>query len=56
MSEVGKVRIELNQKIQRLETERKSQSELYDKVASLEKELAGKESRIFTNVFQKVPQ
>ncbi len=42
MAEVGKTRLELNQKIQRLETERQTQSELYDKVARLDRELAGR--------------
>ena len=41
MAEVGKTKLELNQRIQRLESERQSQSELYDKVARLEKELEG---------------
>ena len=42
MAEVGKVKIELNQAINKLETERSSQSDLRDKLASADKELSGK--------------
>ena len=41
MAEVGKVRIELNQKIEKMETERKTKSELYDQIAKHEKDLSG---------------
>ena len=41
MAEVGKARAELEQKIQRLEAERKSKSELYDDAAKLERQLNG---------------
>ena len=40
-AEVGKARAELEQKIHRLENERKTKSELYDDVARLEKQLSG---------------
>ena len=42
LAEVGKVRIEMSQRIQRLEAERQTQQELYDKLAQKEAELAGK--------------
>ena len=41
LAETGKVRIEMNQRIQKMETERQTQAELYDKINKLEKELAG---------------
>ncbi|KAI0212767.1 Leucine-rich repeat-containing protein 45 [Lamellibrachia satsuma] len=40
LAEVGKVRIEMSQRIQRLEAERQTQQELYDKLAQKEAELA----------------
>ena len=42
IEEVGKAKLELNQRIQRLETERHSKQDLYDKIDKLEKDLAGK--------------
>lgn len=42
LAEVNKVRLEMSQKIQKLETERQSQADLYDKISRLEKELAGR--------------
>ena len=41
MTEVGRVKIDLNQKIQRLEAERQTHAELYAKVERKEAELAG---------------
>ena len=41
LAEVGKVRIEMSQRIHRLETERLSQQEIYDKIAQKDTELAG---------------
>ena len=41
LAEVGKVRIETGQRIHRLETERLSQQDIYDKIAQKETELAG---------------
>ena len=42
LTEVGKVKIEMSQRLQKLESERKGQGELYDKITSLEQQLAGK--------------
>ena len=41
LAEVGKVRIETGQRIHRLETERLSQQDIYDKIAQKETELTG---------------
>ena len=41
MAEIGKAKLDLTQRVQRLEAERLTQSELYDKITKLEKELAG---------------
>lgn len=40
-AETGKVRLEMTQKLQKLETERQTQAELYDRINKLEKELSG---------------
>lgn len=40
-AEVGKAKLEMAQRIQKLEAERNSQSELYDKIAKLERQLSG---------------
>ena len=39
--EVSRVRIDLNAKIERLESDRRSKEELYTRIAALEKELSG---------------
>lgn len=39
-AETGKVRLEMTQKLQKLETERQTQAELYDRINKLEKELS----------------
>ena len=41
LAEVGKVEIEMNQRIQKLESERQTKSELYDRIAKMEGELRG---------------
>ena len=41
MAEVGAVKIELNQRIHKLESERQTKSELFEKVAKLEEKLTG---------------
>ena len=46
MTEVGRVKIDLNQKIQRLEAERQTHAELYAKVERKEAELAGTQAVI----------
>ena len=42
LSEVGRVKMEHTQRIHRLEQERQSQSDLYDKIKQLEKQIDGK--------------
>ena len=41
MAETGKVRVEMEQRIQRLENEKRSKSELYDSISRLERDLSG---------------
>jgi len=49
LAEVGKVRIEMSQRIQRLEAERQTQQELYDKLAQKETELAGESKGLLSS-------
>jgi len=39
--EVARVRLDLNARIERLESERRSKEELYSRISTLEKELSG---------------
>ena len=41
LREVGKVKIDLNQQINRLQAEHQSQSDLLERIARLDKQLAG---------------
>jgi hypothetical protein len=48
MEETSKVRMDLNRRIDKLEAERQTKGELYDKIAELEKELSG----LFLHLFK----
>jgi len=41
MEEVARVRLDLNARIERLENERRSKEDLYNRISALEKELSG---------------